>query len=55
MKRQNDTGVNFFSIDSNGNPSYTIKDGGALKKKVQPFAADKVPREIQFIEKERLN
>ena len=34
MKRQNDTGVNFFSIDSNGNPSYTIKDGGALKKKV---------------------
>ena len=34
----------FFSMDFNGNPSYTIKDGGTLKKKVQPMAASKAPR-----------
>lgn len=31
-----------FSMDSYGNPSYTIKDGGTLKKKLQPYAADTV-------------
>ena len=29
-----------FSIISGDNPSYTVKDGGTLKKKLQPYAAD---------------
>ena len=33
----------FFSLDT-GDPIYTIKDGGTLKKKLQPMAADKQPR-----------
>ena len=34
-----------FSVDMYGNPCYTIKDGGTLKKKMQPYAADKTSRE----------
>lgn len=41
---QAQTTQQFFQVDGNGNPSYTIKDGGTLKKKVQPMAANKVPR-----------
>ena len=29
-----------FSMISGDNPSYTVKDGGTLKKKLQPYAAD---------------
>ena len=44
-----------LSIDAYGNPSYTIKDGGTLKKKLQPYAADKTGRDGLNINKERLN
>jgi hypothetical protein len=29
-----------FSMISGDTPSYTVKDGGTLKKKLQPYAAD---------------
>jgi len=44
-----------LSIDAYGNPSYTIKDGGTLKKKLQPYAADKTIRDGLNIDKERIN
>ena len=44
-----------MSIDAYGNPSYTIKDGGTLKKKLQPYAADKTSRDGLNINKERLH
>jgi hypothetical protein len=43
-----------LSLDAYGNPSYTIKDGGTLKKKMQPYAADKIGRDGLNIDKERL-
>ena len=44
-----------LSIDAYGNPSYTVKDGGTLKKKLQPYAADKTARDGLNIPKDRLN
>jgi hypothetical protein len=44
-----------LSIDAYGNPSYTVKDGGTLKKKLQPYAADKTERNALNIPKDRLN
>ena len=44
-----------LSIDAYGNPSYTIKDGGTLKKKLQPYAADKTARDGLNIPKDRVN
>lgn len=49
------TATNFMSLDSHGNPSYIIKDGGTLKKKLQPMAADKVPKAPSFIEKHMID
>ena len=43
-----------FSMVSGDNPSYTIKDGGTLKKKLQPYAADQVQRDGLGIDRERL-
>jgi hypothetical protein len=43
-----------LSIDAYGNPSYTVKDGGTLKKKLQPYAADKTVKDGLNITKERL-
>lgn len=43
-----------LSIDAYGNPSYTIKEGGTLKKKPQPYAADKTGRDGLNIDKERI-
>ena len=40
--------------DIYGNPAYTIKDGGTLKRKPQPYAADRVARDGLNIDKERL-
>lgn len=49
------TGANqMLSIDAYGNPSYTVKDGGTLKKKLQPYAADKTVKDGLNITKERL-
>lgn len=31
------------------NPSYTVKEGGILRKKIQPMAADKVKRDMLSI------
>ena len=39
---------------SGDNPSYTVKDGGTLKKKLQPYAADQVQRDGLGIDRERL-
>ena len=39
---------------SGDTPSYTIKDGGTLKKKLQPYAADQVQRDGLGIDRERL-
>ena len=50
----NKTGATFYTNETYGNPSYTIKDGGTLKKKVQPMAADKVPRDMAFVPTEQL-
>jgi hypothetical protein len=36
---------NGFSEDHQFNPSYTIKEGGTLRRKIQPMAADKVSRQ----------
>lgn len=47
-------GPNVLSVDAQGNPSYTIKEGGTLKKKMQPYAADKTGRDGLNIDKERL-
>ena len=44
-----------LSIDAYGNPSYTVKDGGTLKKKLQPYAADKTARDGLNIPKDILN
>ena len=49
FSNNNKTGATFYSTENYGNPSYTIKDGGTLKKKVQPMAANKVPREMSFV------
>ena len=49
-KHEMQTGTNFTS-DTMGNPSYTIKEGGTLKKKIQPMAADSVSREYSFVPK----
>jgi hypothetical protein len=43
-----------LSLDQYGNPSYTIKDGGTLKKKLQPYAADKTVKDGLNIDKERI-
>lgn len=43
-----------LSVDAYGNPSYTIKDGGTLKKKLQPYAADKTSRDGLGITKAKL-
>jgi len=43
LSKQARTQGTFFSLDT-GNPIYTIKDGGTLKKKLQPMAADRQPR-----------
>ena len=48
------TGAN-FGMDMYGNPCYTVKDGGTLKKKMQPYAADKTSRDGLNIGKERIN
>ena len=42
------------SYDVYGNPSYTVKEGGTLKKKLQPYAASKTGRDGLNIAKERL-
>lgn len=42
------------SYDVYGNPSYTIKEGGTLKKKLQPYAASKTGRDGLNIARERL-
>lgn len=47
-------GPNVLSVDAQGNPSYTIKEGGTLKKKMQPYAADKTGRDGLNIDRERL-
>lgn len=56
---RNAAGMGDFSstgqIDMYGNPCYTIKDGGTLKKKMQPYAADKTSRDGLNISKERIN
>jgi len=43
------------SYDAYGNPSYTVKEGGTLKKKMQPYAASRTDRDGLNIGKERLN
>jgi hypothetical protein len=40
LSKGGQTANGIFSLDSYGNPSYTVKDGGTLKKKLQPYAAD---------------
>ena len=40
--------------DVYGNPSYTVKEGGTLKKKLQTYAATKTDRESLLVPKERL-
>ena len=42
MRTKGDGNLN---LDAYGNPTYTIKDGGTLKKKLQPYAADKTARD----------
>lgn len=42
------------SYDVYGNPSYTVKEGGTLKKKLQPYAASKTGRDGLNIARERL-
>ena len=41
-------------IVSGGNPSYTIKEGGTLRKKVYPMAADKVKRNQIYVPQQQL-
>ena len=41
---KNKTAAGFFSVESDAIPSYTIKEGGTLKKKPQPMGADKLER-----------
>jgi hypothetical protein len=43
------------SYDVYGNPSYTVKEGGTLKKKLQPYAASKTGRDGLNIGRERLH
>jgi len=43
-----------INFDVYGNPAYTIKDGGTLKRKPQPYAADRVGRDGLNIDRERL-
>jgi hypothetical protein len=43
-----------INFDVYGNPAYTIKDGGTLKRKPQPYAADRVTRDGLNIDRERL-
>jgi hypothetical protein len=38
-----------FAEEMFSNPSYTIKEGGTLRKKVQPMAADKVKRQQMYV------
>lgn len=47
------TATNFTS-ELAGNPSYTIKEGGTLKKKIQPMAADNVSRDYSFVPVQQL-
>ena len=41
--------------DVYGNPSYTVKEGGTLKKKLQTYAATKTERDSLLVPKERLS
>jgi hypothetical protein len=57
MPLNNDTKmqtVTNFTSNTDGAPSYTIKEGGTLKKKIQPMAADAVSREYSFVPSQQL-
>ena len=43
-----------LKADVYGNPSYTVKEGGTLKKKMQGYAASKTERGGSFLPKEKL-
>ena len=32
--------------DAQGNPAYTVKEGGTLKKRLQPFSVTKTTRDF---------
>ena len=38
----------WLSGNESGYPSYTVRENGSLRKRLQPFAADQVKRNVQF-------
>jgi hypothetical protein len=52
LSKNKDNMPTLYSSEMYGNPAYTIKEGGALKRKVQPMAADRVKRDFSFVPKE---